>query len=105
MIRLGVTQSALARRFGLSQSHMNKIISGERELGGIGIQSIASAFPGYLLVADHNHIPNNGTINGNVSQTSGSVDDFKLRLMKGLLDLKIPGDALAQVLKFVNDAQ
>jgi len=104
LLKCGATKKSIADKFDLSQTHMGKIISRDRNLDGLALHSIQHAFPDALLTIG-NQVLNTGTINGNITQTTDSISSFKSRLLSQLLQLDLDGDSLVNVMKLVNDAK
>lgn len=111
----GKTQKEMAMRTGITQPHIQRILSDPKKVLGISVRTLMKMFPnatlhikGNNVVADNsgtNHGVvgvNNGTING-ATQSSASSEDFRNKALKSLMDLEIPPDALVKVLKTIKD--
>jgi transcriptional regulator with XRE-family HTH domain len=74
----GMTQQEIAEKHNIIQSHIQKILSGERRAGGITLQTLDKMFPQAEIYLDGNTQTINASGNANVAQTiSGNIDQSR----------------------------
>ena len=111
----GMTQDELAKKAGVSRSHICHLKNGSRSIGGISLETLLKLFPHATI-----HL-NGDTISGTATSTngiavvgnhfSGSVAHTpeckeKLDAISGaVLDPDIPDDAKIKVLKIIKEVR
>jgi len=112
----GKTQNEMAKRTGITQPHIQRILSDPTKVLGISVKTLMKMFPRATLNIDGSNViadnsgtigvvgVNNGTVNGS-SHPELSAEEFRNKALKELMDLEIPPDALVKVLKTIKDLQ
>ena len=117
--RQGKTQTEMSELNGISQSHIQRILSNpETKIKGLKVETLMRMFPRATLNLNgdtsltQNGANNVGVNNGTLKQTAPSysqaqireaVEAFRHRVSDSLLNIDIPPDALLKVLKTIKE--
>ena len=108
-------QEEIAKSLGISRPYLNRLLNKKRPIDGITLRALRKLFPraqlilnGDAVIAENSGI-NNGVMGVNHGTVNAvetkSVEMFRDRALKVLMDLDIPPDALLKVLKTLKDLQ
>ena len=108
-------QEDIAKSLGISRPYLNRLLNKKRPIDGITLRALMKLFPratlhlnGDTVIAENSGVNNGvmGVNHGTVNATGAeSVEAFRDRALKILMDLDIPPDALLKVLKTLKDLQ
>ena len=108
-------QEDIAKSLGISRPYLNRLLNKKRPIDGITLRALMKLFPratlhlnGDTVIAENSGVNNGvmGVNHGTVNATGAeSVEAFRDRALKVLMDLDIPPDALLKVLKTLKDLQ
>lgn len=74
----GMTQEEMAKKHGVSQGQIQRVLSGERTTAGFTIQTLDKMFPKAEIYLEGNSQTINASGNANVAQTvSGNIDQSR----------------------------
>lgn len=102
----GMTQEELAKKHHVSQQHIQRLLSGQREYSGLTLATIGKMFPGATLhlhgdpVVANNSGINHGVVgvnNGSLQQSSAEA--FRDRAIRAILDLDLSPEISILILK------
>ncbi len=105
------SQREVAERIGLSQSYLNRLLSGKYPVSGLTVATLEKMFPRMVvyLNGDGVNATNTGTVNGVVGLNSGTVNasesSLRLRIIEAVIGLDIAPDALQAVLKTIKEVR
>lgn len=103
MYNSGQTQDEMAKTLHISQQYIQRLLSGQRNISGLTVKVLMKMFPqANLNVNGDNVVADNS---GTAVSSTASVEDFRNRALKTLMDLDISPDALIKVLKTIKDLQ
>ena len=119
--RQGKTQTEMSALNGISQSHIQRILSNpENKIKGLKVETLMKMFPRATLnlngdttltqTGTNNVGVNNGTLkqtapSASQAQIKAAVEAFRHDASDALLNIDIPPDALLKVLKTLKDLQ
>lgn len=111
----GKKQQDMAAAHHVTQQYISRLLSGKRSCDGLSLKAVSNMFPratlnlhGDTVIAENSGVNNGvmGVNHGTVNATGAeSVEAFRDRALKVLMDLDIPPDALLKVLKTLKDLQ
>lgn len=111
----GKKQQDMAAAHHVTQQYISRLLSGKRSCDGLSLKAVSNMFPratlnlhGDTVIAENSGVNNGvmGVNHGTVNATGvESVEAFRDRALKVLMDLDIPPDALLKVLKTLKDLQ
>lgn len=106
----GVTQEDLAKRAGISQSHINRLLNGRSSFKDIKLETMLKLLPQASVSVGDLQIINNGTNTGVIGITTtpssacaGEIEHFRSGLIMELIDLEIETAAKDTVLRTVRN--
>jgi transcriptional regulator with XRE-family HTH domain len=108
------TQEALGERAGISQQHINRLLSGRSSFANLKFETLLKLLPGIRITLDgspvHGHFQN---VNGNGNIVAGhdahattcaaEIESFRSGLVMEIIALDIELAAKDQVLRLVRD--
>jgi len=121
--RQGKTQTEMSEMNGISQSHIQRILSNpETKIKGLKVETLMKMFPSATLNLNGEISPtqtgtNNGVVGVNIgtvnngslapaqAQIKSAVDAFRHAVIDALIGLDIPPDALTAVLRTIKETK
>ena len=111
--RSGMTQQEIAKAHNVTHPQIQRLLSGQRDCGGLTIDTVSKMFPnatihlhGDPVVASNSGINHGNVIGVNNGQIhSSSVENFRDRAIRAVLDLDLPPEHSMTVLKTLKNLE
>lgn len=109
----GKTQEEMAAKIGITQPHIQRILSDPKKIYGITVKTLMKMFPeatlnfkGENVIAGNSGV-NNGVlgVNNGTVNAAGAAESFRDRAIKELMDLDVPPECLLKVLKTIKNLE
>ena len=114
--RQGKTQTEMSEMNGISQSHIQRILSNPgNKIKGLKVETLMRMFPRATLnlngnittsqTGTNNVVVNGecGTVNNGTPHAQPSADQIRARIIAALIPLDIPPESLQAVLRTINE--